>query len=253
VRRPIVLLALLLARPAFADDKTVCAEAYEGTQEHHKAGKLTLARAQADTCVAACPEALASDCRSWREQIVRDLPSVVLEAKPAGGVRVTLVGQNRDLALDGTPIELDPGEYRFRFERGGDTVDKPVTLQIGERRRVVRAVFEVPVATTPKPVAPPPPAPPPRSDWPYVVGALGLAGLVTGAALGVAGHLEASHLRNTCRPNCDPRDVDSIRTQWLVGGVAAAAGAATLGVAYLMYSASTPSGETVSLGLVGRF
>jgi hypothetical protein len=235
---------------AFADEKAACAEAYEGTQVHRTAGKLLLARAQADACLAACPEALAKDCRDWRDRIIADLPSVILEARPADGVSVTIVGQDRTVRIGVDPIDLDPGEYRFRFQRGADTIEKPVILGTGTKGLRVRAVFELPPPPEP---APAPTVAPPDSPWPYVVGALGLAGLVTGAALGVAGHLEAAHLRNTCRPNCDQADVDAIRTQWLVGGIAAAAGAVTIGVAYLMYSSQGPPGETVSLGVTGRF
>jgi hypothetical protein len=241
------LLAAFPARDARADIKEACASAYEQGQLLRRDGKLVLARAQLAICQQACPAELVSDCQRWTGEIDATSPSVILEARDKNGhrlsdVRVTLDGKPFVERLDGAAAMVDPGRHTFRFEIGGAAArEETLDLRAGEKARLVSLVFPDVIAPPPPPPAIQPPALPRREPPPgaapgvppatYVLAAAGVVGLGAGATLGIKGHVERSELESECAPYCKRADVDAIRREWVIGGIAAAAGAALLGVA----------------------
>src|ERR1700733_10293046 len=79
--------AILVAAPAFADEKAACLDAASKGQRFRDTHKLVEAREQLRVCAAAqCPAVVQSDCANWLADVEKALPSVVLSAKSGTGV-----------------------------------------------------------------------------------------------------------------------------------------------------------------------
>ena len=70
-----------------ADAKQECVSAYESGQRMKQRGALLEAREQFLSCAQpTCPEALASDCSRFLDEVELDIPSVVLSAVALAGL-----------------------------------------------------------------------------------------------------------------------------------------------------------------------
>ena len=214
-------------------------------QQLRDKGKLLAAREQLLACgVQSCPRLLPKECAEWLAEVEARTPSIVLGAVDAEGrdtadVKVTLDGAPLLARLDGQAQRIDPGAHRLSFEHAGSaTVEQQVILREGERRRVVTVRFPPLAPTAPRaaPVASAAPAAavgPARTVAVVALGGLAVASGVTFAVLGFGARGDASHLRTTCAPACDPADVDAVRAKQIGANVALgtailAAGAATV-------------------------
>ncbi len=122
----VVVGACAWATAARADDKTTCADAYSTSQSLRDEHKLLAARAQLRVCARqACARyargQMVTDCTTWLAQVDQAIPSIVFAVKDGSGndlsaVRVTMDGQPLTDKLDGTAIQIDPGEHHFSFE-----------------------------------------------------------------------------------------------------------------------------------------
>ena len=228
----VALLALLPASRAYADDtKSACIAASEDGQRERQEGRLLRARELFVTCSRAeCPALVRTDCAGWTGELVQTLPSVVFAARDEGGgdlvrVRVWSDGALLTEGLDGKPVDVDPGDHRFRFEADGFVpAETHAVLRVGEKNR--------PVAVTLQPARPNHGS---SSVPPFLFGGLGLA---LGAAAvildGTATH-DAGTLRTTCAPSCAPSVVDSIRTRYIVAGTLGGVGALSVGLATFLF------------------
>ena len=72
----------------------------------------------------------------------------------------------------------------------------------------------------------------------FVLGGVGIASLATAGALAIKGHIDRGGFSH-CAPVCDPKDVDAVRTTWLVAGVVGAVGAVSLGLAIVLWPKSS--------------
>jgi hypothetical protein len=101
------------------------------------------------------------------------------------------------MALDGRAKPIDPGQHTLRFETAGAApIEQTLQIHEGEKNRTITASFAAaspaPAAVGPAAVAPPAAAAPSadtsRDHKPsvagFVVGGIGVAGLVVGAAVG---------------------------------------------------------------------
>lgn len=260
--------SLFASRGARAQD--TCATAYESAQELRLRHELSRSRAELRLCERACPKKLADDCSGWRREVEAQLASVVLDARDAGGqvpagVRVTLDGAPLAAVGAGEAVELDPGKHTLVFEdAAGGRAQADVTLEPGEKGRAVSVRFP----PLPAPPAPRPPlAPRVRSAAAPVLGAVGLAGLIAGASLGIKGQVDRAALARTCAPRCDrATQVDPIAAEWWGAAIAALAGAALVGTGAAVWivegRAGTPAGAALVVtvvpgpgwvGVTGRF
>ena len=289
---PSVALAILaVAATAHADPtKHECVEANDGGQDSRQAGKLIEARERFAVCVAAsCPQPVREDCARRLEDLSKATPSVVLDAKDGAGndltaVHVTVDGRPLASRLDGTAVDIDPGEHRFTFETVGQaTVEKTLVLHEGEKARRISVVFGAPVA---QPVVAPPLTPAPvaattaqpatvtpspglsgRRSLALAIGAVGVAGLAVGIGSGLASVSKHTTLDGECQSDgaCPPSaqgDLNgfrSLRTVSTVGYIVGAAGLAGGAVLWLT-APSQPRGGTAamwfgpgSVGVAGRF
>jgi hypothetical protein len=233
------LASLVSPPPALAaPDKTECIAAFDRGQRARTDEKLRQARSELLVCTQeSCPAVLRADCAGVLEEVQKLLPTVVLAASDGNqdlaDVRVTANGKAVTTHLDGKAIELDPGEYVFRFEWHGKTVDEKHTVREGEKGRVLRGTF-----------APPPSSSPARRDAPAPRDERGTVGWVVPSALAavaVAGFTVAgiSRLRfdskvddarasGGCAPDCTQTQRDDISKTLVTANVALIGGAVLL-------------------------
>lgn len=229
-------LAWMVATPAWAQpasdadptaevSKDACISSFEGSQTLREQGKLIEARSALQVCSAAsCPDFARTRCIGWLQEVETAIPTVVISAKLADGadtaaVRVSVDGQVVAESLDGTPLDLDPGEHTLTFEHQGlPPKEERILATMGERNRVIAVRFEAapaPAPTPAPPVAPVSPEPDPPASTPPPAGdeadsggaspifwvALGLggAGLVVGGITGAMAMSQGSDLQDRCK------------------------------------------------------
>jgi hypothetical protein len=199
----------LLATAAGAGNKAACLSSAANGQTLRDAHKLVEAREQFRICASAqCPAMVQGDCGQWLADVDRSLPSVVITAKNWAGadrvdVRVTVDGQPLLTKLDGEAIPMNPGEHTFHFEEpDGTQVDQQVVVREGEKNQNIGAVLgkappptEAPRAAT-ETVAPPKHSP--MRPAGLVIGGIGVAGLATGAVLGLLAASTWSTAKSEC-------------------------------------------------------
>jgi hypothetical protein len=247
------LIAITGSAPAAAEPVgEICATAYEQAQQLRRGGALIRGRADLRLCRSTCPTALVQDCERWLIEVEQQLPSLRLSARSADGralgkVRVLIDGAPLLDELTSASVDVDPGEHMLRFEDATNRhVDMSIDVPMGQKDQAIEALFP-PIAEPkrPSPPSPPPPSlPPPSSSTStlaFVLGGVGLSGLGAGAVLGIKGQLERSALQKRCAPRCKRGEVDAIATEWLVGGIAAGAGALLLGSAVALFVTTRPS------------
>jgi hypothetical protein len=274
---------LVLASSAAADPtKDDCIAANESAQDLRQAGKLQEARQKLTLCLAAsCPRLLREDCAQRVSELDAAMPTVIFEAKDAGGndvgaVHVTMDGHLFAIRLDGTAIPADPGEHRFEFEADGlSKTEKTLVLREGEKGRHERVVFDnlhteaAPPASTRVSET----SPHPRVSTEgassrgsvqraagIAVGGAGVVGLVVGSVLGLMSKSTYDHaLSSECGAaagfSAEPKtctqagykDVQSAHGQATASTVGFIAGAALLGGGACLYFAA-PKGDDVTVG-----
>jgi hypothetical protein len=201
----------LVPAPVRADGgptKQECVAANESAQDLRRAGQLREARTQLALCVSErCPGPVREDCAQRLSEIDTAMPSLVLVARDRSGndmsaVVVTMDGLPFVDSLDGSAIQVDPGEHHFVFEGYGlPAIEKVVLVREGDRGRHVNVVLG------------PPPAEPvdsgdslfagaTRRTVAFAVGGAGTVALVLGGALGLVAKATYDHaLQSECRGN----------------------------------------------------
>lgn len=238
--------------------QAACAEAYEAAQERRAAGDLESALEQLRTCVRVeCLDFMRADCSTWIGQVETALPTVVFAARRGGHdlseVKVFQDGEPLTSALDGTPIQLNPGAYGFRFETPeSPPVNLDLVIRAGEKNRIVRVEFAEP---RPQPAPVRPPTPPLRAPAalptsesattvPLVLGALGLAGAASFVTFAVLGKEQESELQASCAPNCTDAQVQPVRMKYLIADVSLGVGIGALAVGAYFYFQGQGDDET---------
>ena len=205
-----LVLCTSIAIPALADPtKRECIDANGQAQVELKAGHLRAAERALQSCaVRACPTQVRKDCAGRLDALLPRIPTLVIEAKDPTGNDVTAVsvrvdGELLTERLDGTAIELDPGEHHFTFEANdASPVVRTIVIREGEVARREKVVIgKAPVVQIERDPASPPASVRAASADPgkgqrtagLVVGGVGVVGLVAGAIFaGVASSKWAS-------------------------------------------------------------
>jgi hypothetical protein len=111
-------------------------------------GQLREARKQLALCVSEkCPGPVREDCAIRLSEVDKAMPSVVFVARDAAGndmsaVVVTMDGLPFADSLDGTALQVDPGEHKFAFEGAGlPPTEKVVVVREGDKGRHVNVVL----------------------------------------------------------------------------------------------------------------
>jgi len=233
---------------------------------------LVSARASALRCSQAeCPALLRTDCAEWFAELERQVPSVVISVRAGendvAGAAVSVDGKPLDRALNGEPIELDPGHHVFEVTPAGKPkLSREVVLAAGEKAR--QLVFELPSETTAatvtkEPTAPPPVAthrPVPLATW--VLSGTAVAAAGAGAVFGVLALSKRSELEKKpadggCSPYCSDAQVAPVHHLSLTADVffgVAAASAIGAAVSYWLRPEKpiTAAHLSLDLGLTPR-
>lgn len=208
----IVAGSVFLGLPAAADvTKAQCVEADVKAQDARREGRFREAREALHVCSdAVCPPIVRDDCAQRINDLDREQPTVIIDARDGDGhdlrvVHVTVDGRPLTDRLDGLAHEVDPGPHTFTFEAAGQP---PVTLDLvlkeEDKGRRVSVTIGGPAATPSPPVTTPGVAPTldvgpapaassddarhPASALPtiaLVAGGAGLAGIALGAIFGI--------------------------------------------------------------------
>jgi hypothetical protein len=170
---------------ARADDKAACMSAYEQTQTLRKQGKLDAAREQAEACSReVCAAFIRSDCGKWLDELKAAQPTMVVTVRDAAGQP----SANARVSLDGAPwpakvgaaAPVSPGTHKLLVEIDGEPPHaEDVVVRDGEKNHAVTVSFEH--AAAPATTGATEAAPPARSPLPWIVGGVGVAGVVVGA------------------------------------------------------------------------
>lgn len=230
------LLCVLASSSARADTVEACARAAESSQDLRDNDHLVEAREQLQSCARdACPDVIRDDCRTWLVEVERLVPSIVLLANDREGqpVRNVLLRVDGDLAyhaLDGKPVDLDPGVHALEFASDGfEPLTMQVVIRTGEKNRQVSVVLErktaapAGVSTSPASAS--------TSALSYVLYGVGALALGTGAYLGLDARSDVSEMRDACAPTCSSSDVDQARRQLLFADIALGVGVISVGAA----------------------
>jgi len=235
LRAALVLLpiVLLTSGAALADERQQCVDAYKQAQMLRKSGDYVTAREQLLICSKeSCPAIVKQDCVPWLGEITRGIGSIVVEATDASGkalstAKVSVDGKVVATTLDGRAIDVSPGTHTIRIEaEGAPAVERSVALKEGEKNHAIKVELDVVVAkpasgTEPAPTSRPVPA------GAIVLGIVGVVGIGAFATLGLLGNAKKSEM-DACKPNCNPADVDTVRTQYIAADVALAVGGVAL-------------------------
>jgi hypothetical protein len=238
-------------------DLQSCLDAAEGGQKLRDGGAYRRARSQFISCAAEeCPGEVRKSCVAWLAELDKLTPTVVFGAHAHGkevtDVRVSVDGEVIASRIDGKPVSLDPGEHRFRFERAGETpVDASSVVLAGEKERLVEVRFGPEPAAVALPAPPPAATPGSPSQATYVLGALGLASLVTGAVLDISGYVFLQQCNGegpACSGQHEHAEVD---WRFVTGDLLLGAGALTCLAAWLLRTPAPPAAGYRSGALFG--
>jgi hypothetical protein len=221
-----------------ADDKSACVASYDRSQVLRRDHRLQRAREELRGCSrAACPALVRNDCLTWLEQVQAELPSLTIRAAKDGAdiANVTIVEDDVVVAtrLDGSSLEVDPGEHAFRFEtEGAPPVALHLVVREREKDRVVPINFVWPGSVhSPADAAIASPAVATARPIPlgaFVLGGVAVAGLATFGVLGIVGKNAQSSLQDTCAPNCAQNEISKVRSEYIGADVALGVGVAAL-------------------------
>lgn len=268
------LFSLVSARTAHAQSAPAqgaeggaqCEASYEKAQTDRLAGHYVSAQAAALACSQIqCNQAIVRECLRLYESFQQDTPTLVFSARKAEGgelidVKVEMDGKQILDGITGRPFPVDPGPHKFVFidpVRGRQETTE--SARVGDHARVVEVTFadpnakEAPLGTPGAPGVDQPPAAhhkkPAIPVMTFVLGGVGVVGLASFAYFRVSGVGDYNHYNATCSPACNPDDIDSVRTKFLMSyislgvGVAAVAGA---GIVYVLNRGTDEGGETAA-------
>ncbi|HEY0465458.1 MAG TPA: hypothetical protein VGC79_14685 [Polyangiaceae bacterium] len=277
-------VSLLPSRASAKPSKDQCVDADTQAQDLRREGKLLSARDALRFCTdPACPRLVREDCTQRLDELTSAVPSLIFSAKDATGrdlsaVTVTIDGKPLVDHLDGSAIEVDPGQHTFEFEAEAEALP-PTTLKLlvreGERGRHSEVLIGPPAALK----VSPPPSQPETTDgdaaakdsesatgstgstqrvlaWTAL--GLGTAGLVVGSVFGLKSkskHDDAKACGTTCpdepsyQANEDALKFGNISTVAFIVGAVGLAGGVTLWLTAKPSQASSSASARVGVGL----
>jgi hypothetical protein len=178
--------------------KQECLRANLSAQKLRNESKLAAARHELRVCAdESCPTIVRDDCALRLDEINRVQPTIVFEVKDSAGGDVAAATVAVDgapgLALEGTPLLVDPGTHTFSFRAPGSAVvTRTLVLTEGDKGRRERVVL----AASKRDVGPATFSVSRRVA--LGVGAVGVAGLVAGGIFGGLAASQESQQKHDC-------------------------------------------------------
>jgi hypothetical protein len=241
--------------------KQECVSANESAQDLRRAEQLQEARTQLVLCVSArCPGPVREDCAARLSEVDAVMPSLVFVAKDRAGndlsaVNVTMDGLPFADNLDGTAVQVDPGEHRFIFEGEGlPATEKVIVVHEGDKSRHIKVVLgPAPVDEAAQQPQGSLFSPSRRRTMGLVLGGAGALGLVVGTIMGIVAKSTYDRALKECFGNpqtCSPEGVHDGQTAHDQAGVSTASfviGVLLLGGGAALYL-TAPKTPGVALG-----
>ncbi len=265
--RPAALVAIaLLAFTSSAWAAGPCLTAIDKGQDLQRAGKLREARAQYIVCAQrSCNAVVRTDCEKLLKEVDEQTPSVVVRAvdargKDVLGARVTI--DDNPIDLDGTPVEIDPGQRVIRAHaRSGDVAEQRTLVALGEKARIVEVRFGSALeqdgtkAVEPASTSTAPSADRTTADvrsllLPRVLAGVGVVALGVFGGFEIAAQSAYGDLENGCARTarkCAAEDVDPVRQKFIIAGVSLGVSLAAFTTALVLYLTQKPSSQKGSL------
>ena len=212
---------LIIPSSAFADAKQCVQQNNQGAElrdNHH----LLAARDAYRACVAEseCPAMVRSECDAALTDIKTAIPTLmvaVLDEQGHDFPGATLSVDGRNVPIDGSSLEVDPGPHELIANSGSLTSHLQVmAIESDVNRRIELSLQR------PKPVvlAPAPVPQVHRSKVPvFVLGGVAALGVASFSYFALSGHADLGRLDHSCKPYCEPDDVKRVRTKYLVADV----------------------------------
>lgn len=227
----------LAAAPADKQRLSTCIAASTSAQEAKLAARYLEALRGYSACSASeCPDAIRADCGKGLVEVEALVPSVVFAVRDFKGLDVsdaTLSLDGNVVAIDGKPLQLDPGPHQLLVTRGAESLSQALIVTAGEKSRVV--TLTVPSLSAPGSL--PEPSRPQASSrlGPWILGGVAVVAAGLFAGFGWAGRNAWTQLsQKPCAATrtCVEADQAPIRSQFLIAdsslAVALTAGAAAL-------------------------
>ncbi len=201
-----------------------------------------------------CPDQIRDECAAQLVALEPRIPAVVVSIKSASGddvveARTSIDGRLVSDRSDGVAHLVDPGPHRLQVEVGGQTVEKQFVAEESNRAQRIAVRLTPPLAHGE-----------PRATAQRIaglsLGALGLAAVVTSAALGAAtlGKVQQSDAfcdaANVCKPEGIALRSDA-RVLERAGIFAAGVGGAALIGGIALFATTPAVRPTVSLSPAG--
>lgn len=149
----VIATTALVAAHAGADEKRTCVDASDHAQTERADGHLAAARAELLVCSReACPPLVRQFCEKWLGEVWAASPSIVIRMNDSQrhdmtDVRVLVDGALVATALEGRPLDIDPGVHVLRYEPvGAPAFEHKIVVVEGEKNRVL--VETIPSAGT---------------------------------------------------------------------------------------------------------
>jgi hypothetical protein len=230
-----------------------CLAAYEQGQRLRLKHALLEARSELLLCAREpCPESFRPECLQWFDEVQQLVPSVIIHVEgdvAATDVRVSIDGVLVASRLDGTPIEVDPGEHTFRFEPAGRAAsEQRVLINVGQKARLItiNASAREPAPASDRATS----SSRSPSLTPWIFAGVGGIALGSFAYFGATGLSQRDEL-GRCTPFCDQADIDNTRRRFLVADISLAVSALSFGVAiyYWLSASPAPTPGTAALRL----
>lgn len=168
----------------------------------------------------------AAVARAERNKLLREVPRLEVHwsGRPPPGARVILDGAPLDNARIGRALSVDPGDHLIEFNDGAGGMNRR-EVSIGANQ-TLRVVLPAPKSGVPSPHkqqnADEEPASS-RRTWAYIVGGIGVTGVVVGSVTGILVLGKKADVDRYCR------DVSSDRAECEAEGLAASKSAKRLG------------------------
>ena len=262
------LCATLLATSALADVNTsttaplssdaqatdACLARHRQAQVDRREGRLLAAGKELRSCLTpVCSPVLRDACASLLADVERDTPSVVLAADSEQGDLVNVSVYDADeriaIALDGVPLNLDPGQHRIEFRaRGLKPVARTVVLRAGDRNRRIAVRLEPIDGLTVLHDAPAPLANE-RRVWEIALVGSGAALGIAGVWVGLSARADYEDAKSSCAPLCSNERRSAISQKGMVADGLFVLSTAALGYGLFRLLARGHSPRAVSLWL----
>lgn len=237
-----LVLATSFAGVAHADDKACMAAAAKG-QELRDEGKLVEAKPHFQQCAdAACPAPIPGYCAEWLADLNKKMPSIVLRATDENGRDVADatadIDGKRSVAVDGRPVEVDPGKHTIKVARpGGKPFEDVIIVAQGEKDRVVVAKLTT-VAPAPAIAQPTKEGPSTKGGVPtasVVAWGIGAVGLLSFAGFGLKARVDYDDFETRCGNRCAESERDTVATSVLVADISLVVAIVAAGVGTYFY------------------